>query len=158
MRRILHPSDFSSASAPAFARALELAKANRAELTLLYVADPLEPVPDGVVSPPTYTQLRKSAREYGEKGLARLVAKAARAGVRATAVVREGPPWAEIVRAARGLRADLLVIGTHGRTGLARLLIGSVASRVVGLATCPVLTVGTRTKKAEARRAQGGTR
>jgi nucleotide-binding universal stress UspA family protein len=148
VKRILHASDLSRASTRAFTEAVALAKRKRAELTLLYVADPLEPVPDGYVSPPTYLQLRKSAREYGRKGLARLVAKAARAGVRATAVVREGTPWAEIVRAARGLKADVLVIGTHGRTGVSRLLIGSVASRIVGLARCPVLTVGRGSKRA----------
>jgi nucleotide-binding universal stress UspA family protein len=146
-RRILHATDFSNASRPAFARAVVLAKRNRAQLTLLYVADPFEPVPDGTVSPPTYPALLKSAREHGRKGLARLVARAADAGVRATAVVRAGTPWAEIVRAARGLRADMLVIGTHGRTGLSRLLIGSVASRVIALAKCPVLTVGPRRKE-----------
>jgi nucleotide-binding universal stress UspA family protein len=148
MRRILYATDLSSASNQAFARAVALAKQNRATLTLLYVADPFQPIPGGTVSPPTYRELLKAAREYGRKGLARLVAKAAHGGVRATAIVREGTPWAEIIRAARGLKADVLVIGTHGRTGLSRLLIGSVASRVVGLAKCPVLTVGARRKGA----------
>jgi nucleotide-binding universal stress UspA family protein len=144
IRRILHASDFSRASAPAFAKAVEFAKKHRAELRLLHVLDPLMPMPDGYVSPPTYEQLRKSAREYGRKRLARLVARAAKAGVRATAVLREGTPWSEIVRASRAPGVDLVVIGTHGRTGLSRLLLGSVASRVVGLARCPVLAVGAR--------------
>ena len=148
VRRILHASDLSSASTRAFTHAVALARKNRAALTLLFVANPLDPIPDGYVSPPTYRQLRKSAREYGRKGLVRLVAKAAQAGVRATAVVKEGTPWAEIVRAARKRKAGLLVIGTHGRTGLSRLLIGSVARRVVGLASCPVLTVGARRRVA----------
>ena len=144
MRRILHPSDFSRASAPAFAVAVALAKKERAELSLLHVLDPLTPMPDGYVSPPTYERLRKSARAYGGKQLARLVARAAKAGVRATPVLREGTPWSEIVRASRAPGVDLVVIGTHGRTGLSRLLLGSVASRVVGLARCPVLSVGPR--------------
>jgi nucleotide-binding universal stress UspA family protein len=148
MRRIVHATDLSSASTPAFTRAVALAKRKRADLTLLYVADPLAPMPDGYVSPPTYQQLQKSAVEYGRKGLARLVAMAARSGVRARAVVRAGTPWAEIVRASRALKPDLLVIGTHGRTGLSRVLVGSVASRVIGLASCPVLTVAARRKAA----------
>jgi nucleotide-binding universal stress UspA family protein len=144
IRRILHPSDFSPASAPAFAKAIELAKANRAELRLVHVLDPLMPMPDGYVSPPTYAELRKSARAWGAKHLARLCARAKRAGIRVTSSLREGTPWSEIVRAARAPRADLIVIGTHGRTGVSRLLLGSVASRVIGLARCPVLSVGAR--------------
>jgi nucleotide-binding universal stress UspA family protein len=148
MRRIVHATDLSSASTPAFTRAVGLARKSRARLTLLYVVDPLMPMTDGYVSPPTYRRLRKSALEYGRRGLARLVARAARSGVRARAVVREGTPWAEIVRASRGLRPDVLVIGTHGRTGLSRVLIGSVASRVIALASCPVLTVAARGRAA----------
>jgi nucleotide-binding universal stress UspA family protein len=147
MRRILHASDFSAASGPAFAAAVEYAKKHRAELRLLHVVDPMMPMPDGFVSPPTYERLRESARAYGRKGLARLVARAAKAGVRATAVVREGTPWSEIVRASRAPGVELVVIGTHGRTGLSRLLLGSVASRVVGLARSPVLAVGTRGRR-----------
>lgn len=144
IRRILHPTDFSRGSAPAFAKAVELAKSNHAQLQLLHVLDPLVPTPDGYVSPPTYEQLRKSAQAYGSKQLARLVARAGKAGVRATAVLREGRPPSEIVRAARASKADLIVIGTHGRTGWSRLLLGSVAGRIIGLAKCPVLTVRTR--------------
>lgn len=144
MRRILHPSDFSPASAPALGKAIELAKTSRAELVLLHVLDPLQPVPDGAVSPPTYGQLLKSARMYGEKQLARLVVQARRRGVRTRAILREGTPYSEIERAARGLKADLIVIGTHGRTGMSRLFLGSVASRVVALARCPVLSVRPR--------------
>jgi nucleotide-binding universal stress UspA family protein len=142
MRRILCASDFSPASTPAFAKAVELAKHDHAELSLLHVLDPAMPIADGVVSPPTYRQLRKSAREYGGKHLARLVTRAAKAGVRAKPILREGTPWSEIVRASRAPGVDLVVIGTHGRTGLRRLLLGSVASRVIGLARCPVLAVG----------------
>ena len=152
MRRILHASDFSRASTPAFAKAVELAKANHAELRLLHVLDPLVPMPDGYVSPPTYVQLRKSALAYGRKHLARLVAKAGKAGVHASAVLREGTPYSEIVRAARGCKADLIVIGTHGRTGVAGLLLGSVAGRVAGLATCPVLSVRSRSARKKTQR------
>jgi nucleotide-binding universal stress UspA family protein len=63
-----------------------------------------------------------------------------------TARVLEGPPAAAIVRAARRERAGLIVLGTHGRTGLTRILIGSVAERVVRTARCPVLTVPARTR------------
>ena len=146
IRRILHPTDFSRASTPALAKALEMAKANRAELRLVHVLDPVMPITDDYVSPPTYEQLRKSAHAYGRKQLDRLVSRARRAGVRATGVLREGSACSEIVRAARAPQVDLIVMGTHGRTGLSRLLLGSVASRVIGLARCPVLSVRSRTR------------
>ena len=66
------------------------------------------------------------------------------AGVRATAILTERMPFDQIVRAAKGKRADLIVIGTHGRKGFSRFFLGSVAERVVQLAPCPVLTVRSR--------------
>ena len=143
IRRILHPSDFSKASAAAFTKAVELAKTNGAELVLLHVLAPPLPLMagEGYVSPKVYEDLEQSARAYASKGLARLVAKAKKAGVRAKAVLRDGVAHEQIVRAAGSPRADMIVIGTHGRTGLAKLFLGSVAGRVVSTAKCPVMTV-----------------
>jgi nucleotide-binding universal stress UspA family protein len=143
VRRILHPSDFSKASGEAFTKALELAKANKADLVLLHVLAPPLPlmVGDGYVSPQVYEDLDRSARAYASKELASLVAKAKKAGIRASAVLRDGVAHEQILRAARSPRADMIVIGTHGRTGLAKLFLGSVAGRVVATAKCPVMTV-----------------
>jgi nucleotide-binding universal stress UspA family protein len=143
IRRILHPSDFSKASGAAFAKAVDLAKSNRAELVVLHVLAPPMPMMagDGYVSPRVYEDLDKSARAYASKELAGLVAKAKKAGVRAKAVLRDGMAHEQIARAARSPRADMIVIGTHGRTGLAKLFLGSVAGRVVATAKCPVMTV-----------------
>ena len=141
IRRILHPSDFSRASAPAFIAALRMARANRAELRLVHVLDPAVPIAGDYVSPPTYAQLRKAAHAYGRKRLGRLLAKARKAGVRATGILREGVAWSEILRATRRPKTDLVVMGTHGRTGLSRVLLGSVAGRVIRLSSCPVLSV-----------------
>ena len=142
-RRILHPSDFSKASGAAFAKAVELAKANRAELVVLHVLGPPVPIMggDGYVSPQVYEDLHTSAQAYASRQLASLVAKAKKAGVRAKAVLREGMTHEQIVRAARSARADMIIIGTHGRTGLAKLFLGSIAGRVVSTAKCPVMTV-----------------
>ncbi|MBI2494546.1 MAG: universal stress protein [Candidatus Rokubacteria bacterium] len=141
-RRILHATDFSTASAPAFAEALALARQERAELRLVHVMTPpalfLE---DSYLSARTFREMQSRARRAVEDRLARLRARARRAGVRAGADVREGLPADEIVRAARRRRADLIVVGTHGRSGFARAVLGSVAARVVTLARCPVLTV-----------------
>jgi nucleotide-binding universal stress UspA family protein len=143
IRRILHPSDFSKASGAAFTKALELAKANRADLVLLHVLAPPMPLlaGDGYVSPRLYEDLDKAARGHASKELAGLVAKAKKAGVRANAVIRDGIAHEQIVRVARSPRADMIVIGTHGRTGLAKVFLGSVAGRVASTAKCPVMTV-----------------
>jgi nucleotide-binding universal stress UspA family protein len=153
IRRILHATDFSPASRPAFVRALEFARANRAQLIALHVLTP--PVlytPDGYAWPQTYDRLLADMRAAAKKRLDRLVARAKAGGVRARGLLLEGIPPDRIIRTARSARADLLVIGTHGRTGLARLFLGSVASRVIAAATCPVLSVRAGTRSGPTRR------
>jgi nucleotide-binding universal stress UspA family protein len=141
VRRILHATDFSRASTPALKGAISMAKANRARLTVVHVmAPPSLALPgEGYVSPALYESLESSARAAAQKRLSAVLARARAAGVRASGLLLEGVPHELIARAAR--KADLLVIGTHGRSGLARLFLGSVASRLVTLAPCPVLTV-----------------
>jgi nucleotide-binding universal stress UspA family protein len=143
IRRVLHPTDFSRASAAAFNRAVETAKANRAELLLVNVITPsFPPIGDGYISPKVYAEMEASARAYARKQLDAQIAKAKRAGVRVRGLILEGSlPHERIVQVARRKRADLLVMGTHGRTGLAKFFLGSVASRVLAIAPCPVLTV-----------------
>jgi nucleotide-binding universal stress UspA family protein len=142
IRRIMHPSDFSPASGAAFAKATELAKASRAELVLVHVVDAVVPLgPDGYVPPNVYDEIQKSAQAYGQKKLTALVDRAKKAGVRATPMLLQGSAYQGILRAAKSKRPDMIVMGTHGRTGLAKLFLGSVAERVVASATCPVLTV-----------------
>lgn len=144
-RRILHPSDFSSASRPAFTRAVALARGAGAELLLVHALDVVVPLgPDGYISPRVWDDLLRSARTAARKRLDRLAARARAAGVRVATLLVEGQPYQAITRAARGRRADLIVMGTHGRSGLSRLFLGSVAGRVVATAPCPVLTVKDR--------------
>ena len=76
-----------------------------------------------------------------ELNTSQLLAHARKARVRARGFLLEGAPHEEIIRFARARRVDLVVMGTHGRTGLAKLFVGSVADRVVAAAPCPVLTV-----------------
>lgn len=141
-RRILHPTDFSRASRPAFERAVKLARQEGAELLIVHVMVPPAPfVGNGYVSPKTYEDLEAAARKSAETQLKAVLARAKKAGARAKAILTEGIPVEQIVRAAKGKRADLIVIGTHGRTGFSRFFLGSVAERVVQLAPCPVLTV-----------------
>ncbi len=141
-RRIMHPTDFSPASRAAFDKAIAMAKADRAELTVVHVLSPVMPVPgDGYISPKVYDEIAASSKAWAQKELDRRVKKAKGAGVRARALLLDGVPHEQIIRAAKSRRADLLVLGTHGRSGLAKLFIGSVAGRVVSGAPCPVLTV-----------------
>jgi nucleotide-binding universal stress UspA family protein len=142
IRRILHPTDFSGASRSAFDRALALARDSRAEMAILHVLAPVIPVMgEGYIPPQTYEAIDAAAHKGAQRKLDALVARARKAGVRARGLLVEGSAHERIVRAAKGLRADLIVMGTHGRSGLARLFVGSVASRVVSAAPCPVRTV-----------------
>jgi nucleotide-binding universal stress UspA family protein len=143
-RRIVHPTDFSKASAPAFARALAEARQTRSELIVVHVLAPVIPAAgasEGYLSPSVYEQMSKSARAWAQKQMDRLLAKAKAARVRARGMLLEGVAHEQIVRAAKRQRATLIVIGTHGRTGMARFFLGSVAARVAATASCPVLTV-----------------
>ena len=144
-RAILHATDFSTASRPALAKAIELAKAGRSPLLVLHVLNPMMPmIGDRAVEPPTYLQLQKASRAWALKQLARVAARAKARGLRAKTILVEGSEAGMIVRVARSRRASMIVIGTHGLSGIERVLLGSVATKVVSQATCPVLTVRRR--------------
>ena len=145
LKWIIYATDFSPASLVAFPHALRLAKMSGAELTIFHVL----PTPvsffavDGGYVPQEvwndiYARLRADANAEAD----RLIKQAVEAGVRAgVALADGGTADAEIVQAASDLKADMLVLGTHGRTGVAKFFLGSVAARVVAMAPCPVLTV-----------------
>ena len=143
-QRVTYASDFSPASLAAFPHALRLAKATGAELMLLHVL--LSPasmfVAGGYVTQETWDLVEADIHARANQEMDRLVQQAADAGVRATPLfVEGGVPADEIVRAAEQAKTDVLVLGTHGRTGVMKVLLGSVAARVVATASCPVLTV-----------------
>lgn len=143
IRTILHPTDFSRASTPAFKRAVETAKDNRAQLLIVHVLAPPAPLmmADGYVAPSVYDDMEAAARAGAQKHLRKLVEKARQSGVRVKPLLLEGIAHERITQAARARKADLVVIGTHGRTGFARFFLGSVASRVLATSPCAVLTV-----------------
>ena len=142
VRGILVASDFSKASAKAFATTVALAQTSRATVTILHVVVPFMPmVPERYIGGATLEQLNTDARRWAQRQLAKLTEKAKKGRVRAVGLMMDGEPARQIVRAARSKRADLLVVGTHGRTGLNKFFVGSVAERVVATSTCPVVTV-----------------
>ena len=133
---ILHPTDFSDHSEYAHGVAGTLARDYGARLTVLHVAPTLMVYGQGVI-PPDPELLSREAEEQ----LKRL--KVPNDDVQIKRRLEKGDPATEITRVAEEIGADLIVMGTHGRTGLTRLLMGSVAEQVVRKATCPVLTVKT---------------
>jgi nucleotide-binding universal stress UspA family protein len=136
---ILHPTDFSERSALAFRLACALARDYGARLVVLHVtAPPLVAYGEGVVIAPTEAETHHD-REREE--LRRL--RPADPKVVAEHLLLEGDPVSAILGVAQDAHVDLIVMGTHGRTGLRRLLMGSVAEQVVRRAPCPVLTVRT---------------
>jgi universal stress protein A len=145
IRRVVYASDFSAASNRAFTTAVTMAKSSDAKLTIVHVLAPVLPtVPLQYVDAVTLDQLDKQVRQWSARQLDKLAGRARKAGVRATALLRAGDPASMIVRTARSVRADLLVVGTHGRRGFQRFLLGSVAERVIATAPCPVVTVRTK--------------
>ena len=139
-KRILYPTDFSPAAEPAFDYALQAAKRDGAVLILVHVIEPTSQFADDV-----YVALPGAAREAAEAAARRefdgLLARAKAADVDARDVLRRGRPAEEIVKAAESEFVDLIVMGTHGRRGLRRLMLGSAAQQVVATAPCPVVTV-----------------
>jgi len=143
-RRVLHPTDFSKASNAAFTRSLTEARDSRGELVLVHVLSPVVAMAgagEAYVTPGVYEEMNRSARAWAQKQLDRLLAKARGARVRARGTLLDGVTHEQIVRAAKQQHARMIVMGTHGRTGVARFFLGSVAARVAATAPCPVLTV-----------------
>ncbi|HKT80934.1 MAG TPA: universal stress protein [Vicinamibacterales bacterium] len=145
IRSVLFATDLSNASNAAFAAAIALAGRYRASLTVLHVISPLIPlVPEQTLAVGAWRDIENETRVWATRRIAKLVERARRVGVQAVGRIVDGEPATQIVRAARASKTGVLVIGTHGRTGVSRLLLGSVAQRVVGAASCPVLTVRSR--------------
>jgi nucleotide-binding universal stress UspA family protein len=140
-QRILYATDFSSASRKAFDTAVGLATSLKARLTIVSVLAPVMTVPDQYIDAVTLDQLDRQARDWSMQQMNRLAAQARKAGVNTVVLLRDGDPADQIVRAGRASRADLIVVGTHGRRGLRKFFLGSVAERVVSTAACPVITV-----------------
>ena len=142
IRRILCATDFSKASGKALTTAIGLAKTNGARLTIFHAYVPIVPLmPEQTIESGTWDRLDTETRQLAERRVAKLAETAKKAGVRASGLMATGDPTRQIVRTARSIRADLIVVGTHGRKGVSKFFLGSVAERVVATAPCPVMTV-----------------
>jgi nucleotide-binding universal stress UspA family protein len=152
-QKILVATDFSAASDEALGRAIDTAKSSTAEVEIIHVIEPAEEYPFGLFyldsdSGALYTHV--------ENELSRRADRFRQAGLRCETKIVEGNASMEIAKRGREIDADLIVVGTHGRTGLAHAMLGSVAERVVRRASCPVLTVPCCRKAAQAMDATTG--
>jgi nucleotide-binding universal stress UspA family protein len=144
IRSILHPTDFSESSATAFEFACSLARDYKADLIVVHIKQALValdqmgvvPVPE---PPETWTKLEEQLRAMRPTDFDR----------KFECLLRDGEPVSEILDLVSQKKFDLVVLGTHGRTGLGRLLMGSVAEQIVRRAPCPVLTVKAPSVKAD---------
>lgn len=135
---IMVPVDFSSGSSAALAYAVQFAKRVPSQLVVVHV---VETWSYAVTESAQWVNVAERLTQLAEAMLETMVAEARAQDVFATKMVSQGTPYHELTEIAARVRADLIVMGTHGRQGLRRMLAGSVAERVVRLAPCPVVTV-----------------
>jgi nucleotide-binding universal stress UspA family protein len=129
-KKILVATDGSDSSEEALKKAFRIAKQNNGQVTAVCVA--------------SFTHawaLKNAMREEAEKTLERARELAGQEGVSLATRIEEGYPFEEIVEAAKKLHSDLIIMGSHGHTGITKVLLGSVTERVIGMAPCPVLVV-----------------
>ncbi len=142
LKRILLPTDFSEYSRRAQNYACAFAEQFGAELHVLHVVQDLVAlVPEPGLAFPPPGDYMKELKESAERSLATVPDAKWAVGKKIVRSVRQGPPFVEIIRYAKENDVDLIILGTHGRTGLSHMLLGSVAEKVVRKAPCPVLTV-----------------
>ena len=142
IHRLLYATDLSPASEPAWDEVQRLGRLFGAEIVLLHVLAPPPIVPvDAYIPPQVYEDLVEGARRDAQERFDRVLGSVAGSGLKIRIRLEQGPPAHRILEVASQEAADLLVVGTHGRVGIERLVLGSVADRIVRQATCPVLTV-----------------
>jgi nucleotide-binding universal stress UspA family protein len=145
VRRILVPTDFSDGANRALTLAIKFAKLLRAAIDLLHVQGlptyaPVPSVAGAVLMPPSVSDVAQGVHD----SLAVLAAGVRESGLECQTASVDGTPGEAIVDYATKIGADLIVMGTHGRSGLGRVLLGSVAEKVLRGASCPVLVVPVR--------------
>jgi nucleotide-binding universal stress UspA family protein len=139
-KRILFATDGSAASENAARLAVDLAKVHGASLVALYVVDPYPYLGIGESNPLGFQAYMSAAMEHAAVAHDKVMTLAEKAGVACEPRVAEDITAASgILQTARQVEADLVVVGSHGRTGVARLMLGSVASKVVTESPIPVL-------------------
>jgi nucleotide-binding universal stress UspA family protein len=142
IKKILYATDYSKASERALAEAVQLAKQNHAELLVVHVIEPTPYVSgEEFGGAEIYAKLEEIAKREAQSSMTKLMQRLKKLKVKTQSLLLKGAAHDQIVKAAKSKRAGMIVIGTHGRTGLSKLFMGSVAGKVVSSANCPVVTV-----------------
>jgi universal stress protein A len=143
LRTILLPTDFSGCANYAVAYAAAIARAARAKIICIYVLEPMVPAVGytGLADPMPIADISEQLEDSAERELPQVVHCEELRGLEVEEVITHGDASAEIVRVAAEREVDLIVISSHGRTGLGRMIFGSTAEAVVRHARCPVLVV-----------------
>jgi nucleotide-binding universal stress UspA family protein len=140
LHRLLVPVDFTETSERALGYAIELARRFEAKITIMHAYQvPVYGFPDAAYI--TSAELAAQISNVAQQRLDAITDAHKTDGVEVVAILRDGVAWEEINTVAGELKADLIVIGTHGRRGLARALLGSVAENVIRTSTVPVMVI-----------------
>ncbi len=139
IKKILIPIDGSDYSMRAAEYGVSIAKMLKAEITVVYVIDLV--ALDQIARESEKENVENELKQDGERYLKYVQGVAQREGVKASLLLAKGRPYEQVIHLAKGLKMELIVMGSYGRRGAERILIGSVAERVIEYATCPVLVV-----------------
>jgi nucleotide-binding universal stress UspA family protein len=141
IQRILAPTDFSELSTQGLTSALELAETFGAKLLLLHVVEPPPYPVEGIMPSQLGATLLDDLERQASNDLVQMLSETHGRIVEVTRRVVVGIPYRKIVEVAEEEKSDLIVMTTHGRTGLSHLVMGSVTEKIVRTAPCPVLTI-----------------
>jgi len=141
IKTILFPTDFSQGARAAMDHAISLAKDYQSKLILLYVIQDISIAEWYIPSSLSATDLMEDMQKSAMNEMDKWGAEVSQTVKDVEKMVVRGVPFVEIIKTAKERHADLIVIGTHGRTGIDHMLFGSTAEKVVRKAGCPVLTV-----------------
>lgn len=139
IQKILVPTDGSDYSIRAAEYAISIAKTHDAQIMAVYVMD--EVVIDKFAKVAEREDIERELKMDGQRHVNYILNLAEKAGVKATSMIAKGRPFEQITGFAKGLEMDLIVMGTYGHRGAERILLGSVAERVIEYSPCPVLVV-----------------
>jgi nucleotide-binding universal stress UspA family protein len=141
IKKVLVPIDFSDYSKSALKYALNFCKQFNAEIILIYVIEPVIYPPDFSMGQIAIPSVNAEWDERAKQELEKLASSDVTKGASVKTLIKTGKPFIEIIETATELEVDLIIIATHGHTGVEHILFGSTAEKVVRKAPCPVLTL-----------------